>query len=193
MSTEIVVLCLAVACICASVLAAAAYLYIKKHKKNTGGGGSSASASGSYTGKSGTASASSYNIFSGDNTAVGALMQWKVKRDFKYYIAAVHSRDWKAYQYRRVRVTAKGKKPIDLIIGDACYDKDCGGDKNCCTRNAAKYANPPFLLDIDSRALDKEWHIKNAENNFFQPVQFQFGDKIDAKTAFKAAGAKWDG
>ena len=192
---------------CASLLSLLSCMYVavvgfviwlrKKKKNKSGGGGgggdttgAAASMNGTYTGSSGTATGTSYNIYSSDNTCKGCRNEWKLPQDFPVNIVAVHERDWKNYQYKKVRITADGKSPIDFVVGDYCADKDCGG---CCTRNAAKHGKPqPFLLDMDSRAVTKFWGIKKPEDSLFIPVQYQFGDKIDPNE-WKKMGAKFDG
>jgi hypothetical protein len=85
------------------------------------------------------------------------------------------------------------KPPIEFVVGDYCADKDCGSDKNCCTRNAAKSKGAPFLLDMDSRAIKKIWGISNPENQFAYPVTFQLVGTVNARTEWPKLGAIWDG
>jgi len=154
--------------------------------------GSSGAGAEGGTRESGTAGGSSYNIFSpSDNTAKGALNQWKIKKDFPLNVVAVHQRDWKAYQGKKVKITYKGKS-AEFIVLDYCADKDCS-PKGCCTKNAKMGHPKPFLLDMDSRAVTKTWGIEKPEDTFLFPVQYEFtGESLD-RAAIKRLGAKWDG
>jgi hypothetical protein len=152
--------------------------------------GDSSAATGTGTGESGTATGTSYNIFSSDNTAAGALAEWKVQKGFGVNIVAVHERDWPNYKYKNVTITYQGKS-ANFVVGDYCADKDCN---KCCTKNAAEFGKPkPFLLDMDSRAVTKTWGIKKPEESFKKAVQYKFGALVNAKTEWTKLGAKWDG
>jgi hypothetical protein len=107
-------------------------------------------------------------------------------------VVAVHERDFKEYENKKLRVTWGDKPPVEFVVIDYCADKDCGkNDPNCCTNNAKKHANPPFLLDLDSRAVEKNWGVKKPENSFDQALTFEVIGTV-AKEDIIKAGAKPD-
>ena len=120
---------------------------------------------------------------------MGCLSKWKVKKGFALNVVAVHEKDFPQYEFKKLKVTWKNKPPVEFVVIDYCADKDCG---NCCTRNAARFANPPFLLDLDSRAVAKHWGVKKPEDSFMQPVTFEVVGSVTKEDVTKA-GAKWDG
>lgn len=150
--------------------------------------GSTSSFSG--TGQKGNATLTAYNIMSSDNTAKGALAEWKVTKAFtdKVNVVAVHQRDWPKMKYHKVRIGMKGKTG-DFVVADYCADKDCGG---CCTKNAAKFGNK-MLLDMDAAAIQRIWGIKGAEKFLTEKGTYEIGDVVNVRTDWPKMGAKWDG
>lgn len=137
---------------------------------------------------------SSYNVMSSDNTAVGALNEWRITdKNFinKVNIAAVHSEDWKNWQYKVVRVSAtiNGRyKTADFQIWDYCRDKDCvKGDENCCTNNK-RMNNNGFLLDLESAAVKRIWGMSNSENHLLQDASFKL---VGSGSNYEAIAKKW--
>jgi hypothetical protein len=69
----------------------------------------------------------------------------------EHNIAAVHSKDFAAYELKTMRLRKDGDE-IDVVVYDMCSDDDCSG---CCTANSAETG---FLIDIEEYTYQRFGH-----------------------------------
>ena len=75
--------------------------------------------------------------------------RWPEAEVRKMDIVAVHSKDWKQYKGKKLRVrNPKNGREVVATVMDQCNDADCTHPPNCCTRNA-KRVKDNFLVDME--------------------------------------------
>lgn len=93
-------------------------------------------------------------------------------------VASILMNDWSKDKYHNIEMKYKGQTKT-VQSWDQCADADCGkNDLQCCTRNAKKFANPGYLLDIDKQTLSRLFGIKNYEETL-EKIQYRICDKFD--------------
>jgi hypothetical protein len=124
-----------------------------------------------------TGTMTGYDILSTDNSVVGGIADYTGCTDAfvnAVPVVAILERDWSAYKYHNIQINYNGN--IQTVQSwDYCADSDCGG---CCTANAAAFADPGFLLDVDKATLNKLFGIADWSNTFAR-VQYQICDAFD--------------
>lgn len=108
---------------------------------------------------------SGFDVTSADNGPSGKYMVacCKLNKSFlsRVPICAVHAKDFEEYKYWVLRIgllhpTTKQLKSMYVYCMDMCKDKDCAKkDPNCCTKNAAAYGNPNFVIDLERTSCQK--------------------------------------
>ena len=116
---------------------------------------------------------SSYNIFSHDNTAPGALAEYQVTERMlaEVGVAAVAKEDWLAWRFKKVAVTFDGKTGV-FVVCDYCDDRDCSDDDPCCCSRNKGFESNGFLLDLDSLTVGRVWGLRHAEDSLLRSARF---------------------
>lgn len=122
---------------------------------------------------------SSYNIFSHDNTAPGALAEYQVTERLldEVGVAAVAKEDWRDWRFKKVAVTFDGKTGV-FVVCDYCDDNDCPDHDPCCCSKNKGYESNGFLLDLDSLTVGRVWGLRHAEDNLLRSARFTVLDTL---------------
>jgi hypothetical protein len=126
-----------------------------------------------------------------DDPNAGSVMEFTGLTDAFYNnvnIAAVDSSDWPTDKYHYVDIRYNG------VIGrvgvwDACSNADCPDGTQCCTDNKKLFANPGYLLDVETRTAQRLWGVMNAENVLQDKIDYRICESFDPDAIAAMYGA----
>jgi hypothetical protein len=117
----------------------------------------------------------------GDDPNAGNLMEFTGLTDDFYAnveIAAVDFSDWEGDSYHWIEVDYNGT--VGRVgAWDACRNEDCPDGTNCCTENKERYAQPGYLIDVETRTAARLWGVQDAEDTLNDEIQYRICDAFD--------------
>ena len=116
-----------------------------------------------------------------DDPNAGDVMEFQGLNDAFYNgvdMAAVDFSDWDGDKYHYVDVNFNG------VIGrvqvwDACRNEDCPDHTDCCTDNKTRFAQPGYLVDVETRTAARLWGVEAAEDTLNDEIQYRVCGAFD--------------
>jgi hypothetical protein len=129
-----------------------------------------------------------------DDPNAGSVMEFTGLTDAFYDnvpIASIDMSDWPSDQYHWVDINYNGK--VGRVgVWDACLNADCPDGTSCCSDNKKQYANPGYLLDVETRTAKRLWGIAKGEDTLDDKIQYRICDTFDPDAVAAQYGAKRD-
>jgi hypothetical protein len=129
-----------------------------------------------------------------DDPNAGSVMEFTGLTDPFYdnvNIASIDMSDWPSDQYHWVDINYNGK--VGRVgVWDACLNADCPDGTSCCSDNKKQYANPGYLLDVETRTAKRLWGIAAGEDTLDDKIQYRICDSFDPDAIAAQYGAKRD-
>jgi hypothetical protein len=131
------------------------------------------------------------NSDSGDDPNAGNVMEFGgLNDDFYNHVdmAAVDLSDWGAGKYHWIDVQFNGH--IGRVgVWDACLNDDCPDGTDCCTENRDRFAQPGYLVDVETRTAQRLWGVQNAEDTLQDEIQLRVCGSFDPDAIADMYGA----
>jgi len=131
------------------------------------------------------------NSDSGDDPNAGSVMEFSgLNANFYAHVdmAAVDMSDWDHDQYHYVDVDFDGT--IGRVQAwDACNDADCPDGRMCCTENKRLFAQPGYLVDVETRTAARLWGVQDAEDTLRNEIRYRICDSFDPDPIAEKYGA----
>lgn len=126
-----------------------------------------------------------------DDPNAGSVMEYTGLTDAFYDnvpIASIDMSDWPTDKYHWVDINYNGK--IGRVgVWDACLNSDCPDGTSCCSDNKKQYANPGYLLDIETRTAKRLWGIAKGEDTLDDKITYRICDAFDPDAVAAQYGA----
>ena len=116
-----------------------------------------------------------------DDPNAGSVMEFTGLTDAFYDnvpIAAIDSSDWDRDKYHWIDINYGGTVRR-VGAWDACRNQDCPDGTNCCTDNKQRYAQPGYLLDVETRTAKRLFGVDNAEDTLNDEIQYRVCGAFD--------------
>ena len=121
------------------------------------------------------------NSDSGDDPNSGSVMEFTGLNEEFYAnvdMAAIDFSDWGGDKYRWVDVDFQGT--IGRVgVWDACRNEDCPDGRQCCTENKERFAQPGYLVDVETRTAQRLWGVFDAENTLNDRIEYRVCGSFD--------------
>jgi hypothetical protein len=116
-----------------------------------------------------------------DDPNAGSVMEFTGLTEQFYNevnMAAVDFSDWDGDKYHYVDVMWEGQ--IGRVgVWDACRNEDCPDGTQCCTNNKERFAQPGYLVDIETRSAQRLFGISDAEDTLNDQIQYRVCGAFD--------------
>jgi hypothetical protein len=127
----------------------------------------------------------------GDDPNAGSVAEFTGLTDEFYDnvpIASIDSSDFPSDKYHFVDIKFKGT--IGRVeTWDECRNEDCPDGTDCCTQNKQEFAQPGYLLDLETRTAQRLFGIKNAEDSLNTKIEYRICGSFDPDPIANQFGA----
>ncbi|HTJ42250.1 MAG TPA: hypothetical protein VL463_09170 [Kofleriaceae bacterium] len=126
-----------------------------------------------------------------DDPNAGSVMEFRGLTDPFYDhvdMAAVDMSDWDGDKYHWIDVDREG------VIGrvgvwDACANDDCPDGQQCCTDNKQLFAQPGYLVDVETRTAERLWGVSDGEDTLRDKIMYRVCGTFDPDAIAEMYGA----
>jgi len=131
------------------------------------------------------------NSDSSDDPNAGSVVEFTGLTE-RFYdnvpLASIDSSDFPHDKYHYIDIDLDGK--IGRVQSwDMCKNEDCPDGNDCCTEAKEEFAQPGYLLDVETRAAKRLFGIDDAENSLFEKVQYRICGEFDPDPIAERYGA----
>jgi hypothetical protein len=131
------------------------------------------------------------NSDTGDDPNAGSVAEFTGLTDEFYDnvpIASIDSSDFPRDKYHFVDINFNGA--IGRVeTWDECRNEDCPDGTDCCTQNKQEFAQPGYLLDVETRTAARLFGIDGAENSLNTQIEYRICGSFDPDSIAQQFGA----
>jgi hypothetical protein len=131
------------------------------------------------------------NSDSGDDPNAGSVAEFSDLTDEFYDnvpIASIDSSDFPHDKYRFVDIKFNGT--IGRVeTWDECRNEDCPDGTDCCTQNKHEFAQPGYLLDLETRTAARLFGLNDAEDSLNTKIEYRICSSFDPDPIAQQFGA----
>ena len=116
-----------------------------------------------------------------DDPHAGSVMEFTgLTDDFYDHVdmAAIDFGDWDQHKYRWVDVRWNGAE-ARVGVWDACRNEDCPDGTDCCTNNKERFAQPGYLVDMETRTAARLFGVSDAESTLNDQIEYRVCGAFD--------------